>query len=100
VSQRRHRKRGELGEEERADVDVHTSVHARELRFETVPEVKVWFEGEPAERSSSEVVRENLPDEVEPGVTYRNARVGWRARSRIVHPTDAEPEEDAGPGED
>ncbi len=53
-----------------------------------MPEVKTWFEGEPAERSSSKTVRENLPDEVEPDETYRDIRVEWRARSRIVHPTD------------
>ena len=38
--------------------------------------------------SSSE--RENLPDQVEPGVTYRDAEVRWRAESRIVEP-DREP---------
>lgn len=79
----------ELGEEELADVEVFTSVRADELRFETVPESKVWFEGEPAERSSSKTERDNLPDEVEPGVTYRDFAVRWQARSRIVHPTDA-----------
>ena len=70
------------------DVDVFTSVRARQLRFERVPETKVWFEGEPAERSTSETERENLPEEVQPGVTYRDVAVRWRARSRIVHPTD------------
>jgi len=83
----------ELGEEEIPDVDVSTSVRAKELRFKTVPETRVWFEGEPGERSRLDVERENLPEEVEPGVTYRNVRVSWRARSRIVHPADAEPSE-------
>ena len=49
---------------------------------------EVWFEGEPAEESSSESERENLPDEVRPGVTYRDVRVTWKAGSRIVHPAD------------
>ena len=79
----------ELGDEEVADVEVFTSVRADELRFENVPETKVWFEGEPAERSSSRTERDNLPDEVEPGVTYRDFAVRWQARSRIIHPTDA-----------
>jgi hypothetical protein len=78
----------ELGDEEIADVEVFTSVRADELRFEGVPETKVRFEGEPAERSSSRTERDNLPDEVEPGVTYRDVGVRWRARSRIVHPSD------------
>jgi hypothetical protein len=78
----------ELSDEETADVEVFTSVRADELRFESVPETKVWFEGEPAERSSSKSERDNLPDEVEPDVTYRDIAVRWRARSRIVHPSD------------
>ena len=75
-------------DDETADADVWISVRARELRFGIVPETKVWFEGEPAVESSSRTERENLPDEVEPGVTYRDIGVRWRARARIVHPTD------------
>ena len=81
---------GELSIDEIADIDISTSVRADELRFGRVPKTRVWFEGEPAERSSSETERDNLPDEVEPGVTYRDIGVRWRARSRIVHPTDAD----------
>ena len=88
------RRRGELSDEELADVEVSTGLRARELRFGIVPDTKVWFDGEPAERSSSETERENLPERVEPDETYRNVRVQWRARSRIVHPTD--PESDRG----
>jgi hypothetical protein len=77
-----------LSDEEVADVEVFTSVRADELRFGRVPETEVSFEGEPAERSSSKAERENLPDEVEAGVTYRNIGVRWQARSRIVHPSD------------
>jgi hypothetical protein len=80
----------ELSDEEAADVDVFTAVRAKGLRFGIVPEVRVRFEGDPAERSSSRSERENLPDEVEPGVTYRDIGARWRARSRIVHPTDPE----------
>ena len=78
----------ELPDEENADVEVFTSVRADELRFESVPKTDVSFEGEPAERSSSKTERDNLPDEVEAGVTYRDIGVRWRARSRIVHPSD------------
>ncbi|HXR29824.1 MAG TPA: hypothetical protein VN752_01620 [Solirubrobacterales bacterium] len=73
------------------DVDVSTAVRAKELRFRTVPKTRVWFEGEPAESSDSETERENLPDEVQPNVTYRDVTVRWSARSRIVHPTDRDP---------
>ena len=82
------RQPAELSDDEIADVDVFTAARARELRFGTVPEVKVWFEGEPAERSSARTERENLPEEVEPEVTYRDVKVRWQARSRIVHPSD------------
>jgi hypothetical protein len=82
------RRTGELRDDEPADIDVFTSVRAKKLRFGKVPDPKVWFEGEPAERSSSATERENLPDEVEPDVDYRDIEVRWRARSRIVHPTD------------
>lgn len=80
----------ELSPDEIADIDVSTSVNARWLKFGVVPETDVSFEGYPAERSSSRTERENLPDEVEPGVPYRDVKVAWRARSRIVHPTDAD----------
>jgi hypothetical protein len=72
----------------RADIDIHTSVRARELKFGKVPKTRVWFEGDPDHASRSTVERENLPEEVEAGVTYRNVKVGWTALSRIVHPTD------------
>jgi hypothetical protein len=83
----------ELGPSEVPDVEIHTGVRARELRFGKVPETRVWFEGQPAERHSEESERENLPDEVEPDVTYRDARVRWTARARIVHPADVEDDE-------
>jgi hypothetical protein len=83
-------RREELREDEVPDVDVSISVRAQSLRFGTVPETRVWFTGEPGFRSSAREERENLPDEVEPGVTYRDAAVRWRARARIVHPTDPE----------
>lgn len=83
-------RREELSEDEIPDVDVFTSVRAEQLRFGIVPETRVWFEGEPGYRSSSQTERENLPDEVEPEVTYRDVKVSWRARARIVHPTDSE----------
>ncbi len=86
----------ELSDEEPGDVEVFTGVRARSLRFGKVPETRVWFEGEPAERSSSRTERENLPEEVEPDTPYRDVTVRWTARSRIVHPTDRADIEDAG----
>jgi hypothetical protein len=48
-------------------------VKARELRFDEVPETEV--------RPPAQTERENLPEEVEPGVTYRNPRVRLRIAS-------------------
>jgi hypothetical protein len=83
--------RGELRDDELPDVEVSASLRARELRFERVPRTRVWFDGEPGVRSRSRAERESLPDEVEPGVTYRDIRVRWRAGARIDHPADPGP---------
>jgi hypothetical protein len=48
-------------------------VKARELRFDEVPDTEV--------RPPAQTERENLPEEVEPGVTYRNPRVRLRIAS-------------------
>jgi hypothetical protein len=70
------------------DVEILCGVRARELRFGTVPEAKLSFEGEPGVSSSTRTERGNLPDRVEPQVTYRNVTVRWRARARIIHPSE------------
>ena len=81
----------ELCEEEIPDVDVTTRVRAEELRFRIVPKVKLRFTGEPGVRSRSSTERDNLPDQVEPEVTYRGIEVRWRAGAKILHPTDPPP---------
>jgi hypothetical protein len=75
------------------DIDIFTSVRAKELKFGKVPKTRLWFEGDPGHDSRSKVERENLPEEVEPGVTYRNVKVDWSVVSRLVHPTDPDPGE-------
>lgn len=70
------------------DVDLFTSVKAKELTFGRVPEKKVSYEGDPDHQTESEVERENIPEEPEAGVTYRDVKVSWSVRQRIVHPTD------------
>jgi hypothetical protein len=79
---------GRKGEEdldrlERPDVEIEAVVKAKSLRFEHVPETEVSFHGGPEREEVSGSERENLPDEVEPGVTYRDVRVRWRAAARI-----------------
>jgi hypothetical protein len=78
----------------RPDLDFVTSVKAKEVKFGRVPEKrKVTYYGEPGHETDAEVERENIPEEPEAGVTYRDVKVSWSVAQRIVHPTDAEDEE-------
>jgi hypothetical protein len=68
------------------DVEIAALVRADELRFECTPRVDVRVHADSpadAERVSD---RENLPDEVEPGVTYRDIAVSWRVAARLSDP--------------
>lgn len=78
---------------EDADVEIGASVDAEKLRFRRKPKTQVELRGELHEpEGDSEVQaasgsdRQNLPDEVEPGVTYREVRVRWRAAAQLREP--------------
>ena len=64
-----------------ADLSITARVTARELRFEKVPNPKVEFTGQPRRETVWEAERENLPDQVQPGVTYRNIGITLRITS-------------------
>ncbi len=66
------------------DVSITGTVTARELKFETVPNPKVEFPGNPERVTVWEADRENLPRPVEPGVTYRNIGIRLRITSRFA----------------
>ena len=70
----------------RPDIELGATVKATELRFERVPDAEIGFDGEPGHDSVSGSERENLPDEVEPGVTYRDVAVRWRLAARLEDP--------------
>ena len=83
------------------DIEIGAAAKARRLRFRRKPETEVEFEGRTRLRSDeriedfeletdSQSERRNLPEEVEPGVTYRNVEVGWAARARAVIPEEDE----------
>lgn len=79
----------------RPDLEFFTSVKAKEVKFGRVPERrKVTYYGEPGHETEAEVTRENIPEEPEEGVTYRDVKVDWAVEQWIVHPTDVEDEED------
>jgi len=77
----------------RPDLEFFTSVKAKEVTFGKVPEKRrVAYYGEPDHETDAEVERENIPEEPEEGVTYRDVKVNWSVAQRIVHPTDEEAE--------
>jgi hypothetical protein len=94
------------------DVEIGAAASAKRLRFKRTPRVEVnayayreldpqlaremkKIEGE----GGSHTERENLPDEVEPGVTYRDVQVRWRAAAKIKGPKEQKPGEPEEPRE-
>jgi hypothetical protein len=71
-----------MGERE-PDVEIAAAVRAEELRFEIKPEVDVHAYADSPADAESVSERENLPDELEPGVTYRDFAVRWRLAARL-----------------
>jgi hypothetical protein len=69
---------------ENPDIEFTADVKASELRFEEVPETEVRFPGHPERESAWGTDRENLPEEVEPGVTYRNPGVRLRIATALA----------------
>ena len=64
-----------------ADVSITARVTADSLRFEKVPNPRVEFTGRPRRETAWEAERENLPQEVRPGETYRNIGITLHIRS-------------------
>jgi hypothetical protein len=65
------------------DVEIAAAARADELRFECKPEVRVTAFADSPAVAESISERENLPDDVEPGVTYRDISVRWRVAARL-----------------
>jgi hypothetical protein len=65
---------------EQPDIEIGAVVKAKRLRFNKKPETDVRVEGDVGGSGSE---RENLPETVEPGVTYRDVRVRWRAAAKL-----------------
>jgi hypothetical protein len=101
------RKRDRAG---KPDVEIGAAASAKSLRFKRRPRVEVKTHAESEvdpelaramERIEGEggsySERENLPDEVEPGVTYRDVHVRWRAAAELK---DAEARQEPDSGEE
>jgi len=65
----------------RPDVLLVASATAAEVRFESEPRVQVRLNGCEGLDSIVTTQRQNLPDPVQPGVTYRDVRVGVEIRA-------------------
>ncbi|MDQ2631693.1 MAG: hypothetical protein M3Y75_12100 [Actinomycetota bacterium] len=96
------RKGDDPGRVEEPDIEIGAGFKAKKLRFHRKPETDVRFHGEaqtPEGRSEIESAsgseRRNLPEEVEPGVTYEDVQVRWGAAARIEDPGERD-EEDEG----
>jgi hypothetical protein len=68
------------------DVEISAAVRAKEIRFECKPDVEVAAYADSPASAESVSERENLPDELEPGVTYRDFAVRWRLAARLEDP--------------
>ena len=65
------------------DFDLRVGARMKKIRFNAVPPTRVWWEGSPGYEGETEEKRVNLPDELEEGVTYRDAAINWRAKGWV-----------------
>ena len=63
------------------DLSITARVTAESLRFEKVPNPKVEFTGRPRRDTVWRSERENIPEQVQPGVTYRDIGITLRITS-------------------
>ena len=73
------------GKPRNPDIALDADLSMRELRFEKVPDPEVNFRGNTRRNSVWMSRRNNLPDEVQEGVVYRDARVRLRIASEVVN---------------
>jgi hypothetical protein len=79
----------------RPDLEFFTSVKAKEVTFGKLSDQrKVTYYGEPDHETDAKVERENIPEDPEVGVTYRDVMVDWTVAQRIVHPVEEEPSDE------
>jgi hypothetical protein len=67
-----------------ADIAIIANITAEELRFDVVPNSTVEFPGKPQSKTIWQAERFNLPDKIEPGVTYRNIGIRLKITSTLA----------------
>jgi hypothetical protein len=75
-----------VSEDRAPDIEVRSTVRARRLRFEAVPDVRVDLTGDQDAASTSGSERENLPDRVRAHVTYTDVRIDHAILSWLDRP--------------
>jgi hypothetical protein len=70
------------------DVEIAAAVRADEVRFEVKPQVRVVTYADAPAMVETDAARHGLPDEVEPGVTYRDVAARWRVAVGLSDPED------------
>jgi len=84
----------------RPDFEWFTSVKAKEVTFGKLSdERKVTYAEEPDAETEVTVERENIPEEPEVGVTYRDVKVDWTVLQRVVHPIEEDDGDEPGDSE-
>ena len=69
---------------EAADIAIIANITAEELRVDAVPNVSVEFLDKSKNQTIWQAERFNLPDKLEPGVTYRNIGIRLKITSRLA----------------
>lgn len=69
---------------EAADIAIIANITAEELRFEATANSSVEFIDKAKNQTIWQVERFNLPDKLEPGVTYRNIGIRLKITSRLA----------------
>lgn len=67
-----------MSDERPPDVEISAVFRAKELRFECKPEVELQAYSDRLGSAEKLSKRENLPDEVDPGVIYNDVAALWR----------------------
>ena len=73
-----------MDRERPADIEVGAAVRMKKLRVEEKSDVEARSHGRPAYETETTDERENLPDEVETGETYRNASIKKHVSIRLA----------------
>lgn len=66
------------------DIFLTAGARVEELRFERVPDTKTRFWGQKERETESGTRRENLPEEAQPNVVYRDVRIRLKTIAEVT----------------